>query len=146
MEQDKRHIPQSSREPHNQQTRPAESQDKDRLRENPHNDERTIAQGDASQMGNPDLRSGSTFAQKDEEDRNQVTNDEEQDEVVNPVGTKWESNADGGDDDEDEDDEDEKEVDPELPALPDTDYPDTPVENPYEGDDGAETQRKIPTM
>ena len=54
-QQDKRHIPQSSGSPHNAHTRPAETDDKDKLRENPHNDERIIAQNDESGGGNKEV-------------------------------------------------------------------------------------------
>src|SRR5215213_1625189 len=84
-QQDKRHIPQSSGLPHNLHTRPADTDDKDKLRENPHNDERIIAQNDETAKDlNPDLRSGSTFARKDDEGMNRITNEQEQNQVVNP--------------------------------------------------------------
>ena len=83
MEQDKRQ-PQSTHEPHNVHTKPAENADKDKLRENPHNDEKTISQKEPQQGAENDLKTGSTFARKDEEGQNQVTNDAEQEQVVNP--------------------------------------------------------------
>ena len=131
MEQDKRHIPQSSTEPHNVQTKPADTQDVDKLRENPHNDERTISQSGDVPKPNADLNTGSTFARKDES-RNQVTNEEEQTRVVNPGPRRVQNQAD--------------EEGPEIPGTPDT--PDAPSKNPYEeiGDDPDEARKKIPKM
>lgn len=150
-QQDNRHIPQSSGQPHNVHTRPAEDGDKDKLRENPHNDERIITQQDKSQESNPDLRSGSTFAQKDDEGMNRVTNEQEQNQVVNPQEEKRKVvNVAKKDDDDDDDDDDEKEnpeTDPQRPAKPEIPAePDFPTENPYEqiGDDPDEMDKKIP--
>jgi hypothetical protein len=149
MEQDKRHIPQSSASPHNLHTRPADNQEVDKLRENPHNDEKIITQQERSQDSNPDLRSGSTFAEKDE-NMNRVTNEEEQNRVVNPVVNSLDKKGDGdGDDDDDDDDEKNPEADPDLPSKPEIPAePDYPTENPYEqiGDDPDEMRKKIPTM
>lgn len=152
-QQDKRHIPQaSSGSPHNAHTRPAETNDKDKLRENPHNDERTITQNDEGAKDlNRDLGSGSTFARKDDEGMNRVTNEQEQNQVVNPqvensrmVDSTSNKN---GDDDDDDDDDDDKETDPELPSEPEIPAdPGHPTENPYEhiGDDPDVAQKKIP--
>jgi len=133
MEQDNRHIPKSASEAHNEQTRPAESRDKDKLRENPKNDERVISKNEKQppQGSNPDLRSGSTFAEKDEEGMNRVTNEQEQEQVVNPAGKQWEDKA----------------AEEEDPTKPEED-PTTPRKNPYEeiGDDPGEMQKKIPKM
>ena len=132
MEQDNRHIPKGAGQAHNEQTKPANTRDTDKLRENPHNDERVIAQGEQTPPGsNPDLRSGSTFARKDEEGRNQVTNEQEQNQVVNPAGKQWEDKA----------------GDNEDPTTPEED-PTTPRKNPYEeiGDDPGEMKKKIPKM
>lgn len=157
-QQDKRHIPQSSGQAHNAHTRPAESGDNDRLRENPQNDERIITQQERSQESNPDLRSGSTFAEKaQEEEMNRVTNEQEQNKVVNPQEAGKEvvnTLAKRGDDDhEDDDDDDEKkenpETAPERPAKPEIPAdPDYPTENPYEqiGDDPSEMDKKLPRM
>jgi hypothetical protein len=82
MEQDKKQQP-----PHNEQTRPADTGDKDKLRENPHNDEKTISQKEPQQGSGSDVASGSTFAQKDQAGKNQVTNEQEQDKIVNPRDT-----------------------------------------------------------
>jgi len=81
MEQDKK------LQPHNEQTRPADNPDKDKLRENPHNDERIISQKESHQGAETDLLSGSTFAKKDEQGKNEVTNEQEQDKIVNPRDT-----------------------------------------------------------
>jgi hypothetical protein len=157
-QQDKRHIPQSSGAAHNAHTRPAESGDNDKLRENPHNDERVITQQERSQESNPDLRSGSTFAEKDEDGMNRVTNEQEQNRVVNPQEEKKGlvnslAKRDDGDDDDDDDDDEKKENpetepqrrrrEPEIPADPDY-----PTENPYEriGDDPSEMDKKLPRM
>lgn len=150
-QQDKRHVPQSSSQAHNAHTRPADGGDNDKLRENPHNDERIITQQEKSQESNPDLRSGSTFAQKDEEGMNRVTNEQEQNQVVNPQEQKKNvvnSAAKRGDDDDDDDDKEkeEPETDP-RPAKPEIPAdPDFPTENPYEriGDDPDEMDKKIP--
>jgi hypothetical protein len=83
MEQDKKQPP------HNDQTRPADTRDKDKLRENPHNDEKTISQKEPQQGSDADLTSGSTFARKDEAGKNQVTNEQEQNKVVNPRDTDF---------------------------------------------------------
>lgn len=127
MTQDKRHIPHGEGEPHNQQTKPASTGDVDKLRENPHNDEKTISQNPGQESKNK-VDSDSTFARKDEGGRNQVTNEQEQNKVVNPGGEKrWESKA--GED---------------TPA----EEPETTSKNPYEeiGDDAEEVRRKIPKM
>jgi hypothetical protein len=87
MEQDKRQ-PQPTNEPHNVHTKPEANPDKDKLRENPHNDEKTISQKEPQQGAENDLRTGSTFARKDEEGENRVTNDEEQEQIVNPQNDK----------------------------------------------------------
>ena len=148
-QQDKRHIPHSSGAPHNLHTRPADSSDTDKLRENPHNDERIIAQNDESaKESNPDVKSGSTFARKDEEGTDRVTNEQEQDEVVNPQTAPTVVNAAKKDDDDDnDDDDDEKEAEPEKTPQPEIPAePDYPTENPYEhiGDDPDVAQKKIP--
>lgn len=157
-QQDKRHIPQSSGSAHNAHTRPAESGDNDKLRENPHNDERVITQQEKSQESNPDVRSGSTFAEKDEEGNNRVTNEQEQNRVVNPQEEKKglvnalakKDDGDGDDDDEDDDDKEENpETQPQRPAKPEIPAdPDFPTENPYEqiGDDPDEMDKKLPRM
>ena len=148
MEQDKRHIPHSSAEPHNAHTRPADTNDKDKLRENPHNDERIIAKNDENEKDqNPDLRSGSTFARKDTEGANRVTNEQEQNEVVNPQVRTDVVNSLSKKDDDDDDDDDEKETEPEKTPQPEIPAePDYPTENPYEhiGDDPDIAQKKIP--
>lgn len=128
MTQDKRHIPRAAGEAHNEQTRPAETQDVDKLRENPHNDEKTIAQKPGAKSQNT-VDSDSTFARKDEEGRNQVTNEEEQNDVVNPstAGKQWESKK--GEEQPDE-------------------HPEVPTTTPFEeiGDDPDGTMKKIPKM
>ncbi len=123
MEQDKRHIPKGAGEPHNEHTRPAENPDKDKLRENPHNDEKTISRNDPERKSDADLKTGSTFAEKDEEGQNRVINEEEQKQVVNPGPRDWESSA-------------------------TQEEPETPSKNPYEeiGDDPEESRKKIPKM
>lgn len=73
--------------PHNEQTRPADSQDKDKLRENPHNDEKVISQKETPQEPEQDVHSGSAFARKDEQGKNAVTNEQEQSDIVNPRDT-----------------------------------------------------------
>lgn len=141
MEQDKRHIPQSSTQPHNVQTRPADTQDVDKLRENPHNDERTISQSNEVPKPRVDLDTGSTFAEKDEA-RNEVVNEEEQ-QVVNPGPNRVENQK-----------KDDEPAVPETPTVPDKpgpeipetpEAPDAPT-NPYEeiGDDPDEAMKKIP--
>lgn len=143
MEQDKRHIPKSSREPHNEQTKPAGTQDVDKLRENPSNDERVIKQDD-TKRSNADLKADSTYANKDDEGMNRVTNEQEQNEIVNPGPQRIESAKKGDDDDEDEDDDDNS-----SPSSPEIPMPSTePETDPYEeiGDDPATTKKKIPTM
>lgn len=154
-QQDKRHIPQSSGSAHNAHTRPAENGDNDKLRENPHNDERVITQQERSQESNPDLRSGSTFAEKDEEGTNRVTNEQEQNRVVNPQEEKKglvnaaPKRGDDDDDDDDDDNEENPETQPERPAKPEIPAdPDFPTENPYEqiGDDPDEMDKKLPRM
>lgn len=146
MEQDKRHIPHSSEEPHNEQTKPAKTQDVDKLRENPHNDERVISQ-DESKRSDADLKSESTFSRKDDEGMNRVTNEQEQNEVVNPGPQRIESaKRDDDDDDEDEDDDDDNKTQPTGPEIP---MPETePSTNPYEeiGDDPETERKKIPKM
>lgn len=147
MEQDKRHIPHSSREPHNEQTKPAKSQDVDKLRENPSNDEQVIPQ-DESRRADADLKSRSTFAQKDKDGMNRVTNDQEQNEVVNP-GPQRIENAKRGDDDDDDDGDDGDDDNTTLPTGPEIPMPETePSTNPYEeiGDDPETTRKKIPKM
>ncbi|HYF30407.1 MAG TPA: hypothetical protein VD993_04760 [Chitinophagaceae bacterium] len=126
MTQDNRHIPQPAGEPHNQQTKPAATKDVDKLRENPHNDEKTIPQNPQLASQNT-VESDSTFARKDDEGRNQVTNEQEQTKVVNPGEKKWESSA----------NEDQPGEEPEAPSK-----------NPYEeiGDDPEEMRKKIPKM
>ncbi|HEY0679228.1 MAG TPA: hypothetical protein VGD17_13145 [Chitinophagaceae bacterium] len=82
-------------EPGNLRTKPADNPDKDKLRENPHNDEKVIYQKDPEPGSNPELKTGSTFAQKDAEGMNRVTNEQEQNQVVNPgVGDLQGSSAD----------------------------------------------------
>ena len=129
MTQDKRHIPHAAGEAHNEQTRPNDTKDVDKLRENPHNDEKTIAQNPAMRSQNT-VEADSTFARKDEEGRNQVTNEQEQNKVVNPgtAGKQWESKA--GEEEE--------------PG----ENPEAPTKNPYEeiGDDPDEAKKKIPKM
>ena len=140
--QDKRHIPQSSGLPRNLHTRPADNQDTDKLRENPHNDEKIITQQERSEESNADLRSGSAFAKKDEDGMNRVTNEQEQNKVVNPVADTL-GKKDNGDDDDD------TEADPDLPSAPEIPAePDNPAETPYEpiGDDPGEMSRKLPRM
>ena len=136
MTQDKRHIPHAAGEAHNDQTRPADTKEVDKLRENPHNDEKTIAQKPALRSQNT-VESDSTFARKDEEGRNQVTNEEEQNKVVNPgtAGKQWESKA-----------GEEEEEPAEIPEDPEN--PEEPSKNPYEeiGDDPEEAKNKIPKM
>lgn len=148
MEQDKRHIPQPAGAPHNVHTRPADMDDKDKLRENPHNDERIIAQNDENEKEpNQDLKSGSTFARKDDEGMNRVTNEQEQNQVVNPQTAPSMVNTLAKKDDDDDDDDDEKETEPEKPAQPEIPAePDYPTENPYEhiGDDPDVAKKKIP--
>lgn len=127
MTQDKRHIPRAG-DAHNQQTRPADTRDVDKLRENPHNDEKTISQTPGLHSRNT-VDSESTFAQKDEEGMNEVTNEQEQNQVVNPGGKDWESKA--------------REEGPgEKPEGP------SPSKTPYEeiGDDPEEMRKKIPKM
>jgi hypothetical protein len=145
MEQDKRHIPHSSREPHNEQTKPAGTQDVDKLRENPHNDERVISQEEAKRS-DADLKSNSTFSRKDDEGMNRVTNEQEQNEVVNPGPQRIESAKRDDDDDDDDEDDDDKKIQPTGPEIP---MPATePETNPYEeiGDDPETTRKKIPKM
>lgn len=144
MEQDKRHIPHSSREPHNEQTKPAGTQDVDKLRENPSNDERVIKQDD-TKRSNADLKSDSTYASRDDEGMNRVTNEQEQNEVVNP-GPQRIENAKKHDDDDDEDEDDDNNTKPTGPEIP---IPSTePETDPYEniGDDPETTRKKIPNM
>jgi hypothetical protein len=146
--QDKRHIPQSSGSAHNAHTRPADGGDNDKLRENPRNDERVIKQQEKQEASNPDLRSGSTFAARDEEGINRVTNEQEQNQVVNPVVDVL-PKKEGEDEEEEDDDEDTgTETDPNLPSRERPAEPDYPTENPYEqiGDDPDEAQSKIPRM
>ena len=128
MTQDKRHIPHAAGESHSEQTRPADTKEVDKLRENPHNDEKTIAQKPGAPSQN-NVDSESTFARKDEEGRNQVTNEEEQNKVINP-GTdrkQWESKA--GEEEPGE-------------------HPEVPTTTPFEeiGDDPEEMRKKIPKM
>ncbi|MGB8193269.1 MAG: hypothetical protein WCF67_15170 [Chitinophagaceae bacterium] len=131
MEQDKRHIPHASGEPHNAQTKPADTKEVDKLRENPHNDERTISQSSETPKPAVGLNTGSTFARKDE-GRNQVTNEEEQNQVVNPEPGRVENKA--------------GEEEPEVPGTPDS--PEEPSTNPYEeiGDDPDTAKKKLPKM
>ena len=86
MTHDKRVNPPAADEAHNQQTRPTDTKEVDKLRENPHNDEKTIAQNPAMRSQNT-VESDSAFARKDEEGKNQVTNEQEQNKVVNPGTT-----------------------------------------------------------
>jgi hypothetical protein len=129
MTQDKRHVPRTTGEAHNEQTRPADTKDVDKLRENPHNDEKTIAQKPGMRSQNT-VESDSTFARKDDDGRNQVTNEQEQNDVVNPgtSGKQWESKA----------------GEEEAPA----EEPKEPSKNPYPeiGDDPEEARKKIPKM
>ena len=129
MTQDKRHIPQAAGDAHNQQTRPADTKEVDKLRENPHNDEKTISQDPAKRSQNA-VESDSAFARKDEDGRNQVTNEQEQNKIVNPgtAGKQWES----------------KSGEEEEPA----EKPEEPSKNPYEeiGDDPETARKKIPKM
>ena len=124
MTQDKRHIPQAA-DAHNKQTRPADTGEVDKLRENPHNDEKTISQNQQQPKNN--VESDSTFARKDDEGRNQVTNEQEQNKVVNPGEKKWESKA--------------AEEEP-------GEHPETPTKDPYEeiGDDPDAARKKLPKM
>lgn len=146
MEQDKRHIPHSSLgEPHNEQTKPAKTQDVDKLRENPSNDERVIKQ-DENRRSDADLKSESTFKQKDDEGMNRVTNEQEQNEIVNPGPQRIENLKRDDDDDDDDDEDDDKKKQPTGPEIP---LPETePSTNPYEeiGDDPETTRKKIPKM
>ena len=89
----------------------------DKLKENPSNDEETIEQN--PRKGESDQTAQSPLS-KEHDGRNQVTNEDDQREVVNPTGGDW--------------DEPEKE-----PA---------PQKNPNEeiSDDPDGTQRKIPKM
>ena len=90
----------------------------DKLRENPSNDEETIEQdprkGESSRTGQ------SPLSKEHDGGRNQVTNKDDQKEVVNPTGGDW----------------DEPEKDPAPQKNPNEDVDDDP--------DG--TQRKIPNM
>ena len=101
-----------------QTTSPANLRSGDKLRENPSNDEETIAQ--QSRKSEEKQREQSPLSKQHDGDRNQITNQQNQQEVVNPSGGDW--------------DEPEKEP--------------TPTTTPYEGvnDDPDGTQRKIPKM
>jgi len=90
----------------------------DKLRENPANDEETISQKPKEHYG--DRNKQSDLSREHEKGTNQVTNEEEQKEVVNPEGGDW----------------DKPETDP------------TPTKNPYEeiDDNPGDTQRKIPRL
>ena len=101
-----------------QTTTPVNLRSGDKLRENPSNDEETIAQN--PRQTDAQSTEQSRLSKEHVRDRNQVTNEDEQQEVVNPSGGDW----------------DEPEQDP------------TPKTTPYEGvnDDPDGTQRKIPKM
>jgi hypothetical protein len=98
-----------------QTTSPVNLKSGDRLRENPSNDEETIKQ---DTIGNRSEQS--PLSRKHEEDGRHVTNEDDQQEIVNPSGGNW--------------DEPEKTTEP--------------GKDPYEGlnEDPGGTQRKIPNM
>jgi|ERR1700730_8585355 len=110
QQQNKLHTPQS--------TTPVNHRSGDKLRENPSDDEETIAQN-PQKSGNQESTQ-SPLSREHDGGRTQVTNEDDQKEVVNPSGGDW----------------DEPEENP------------TPEKNPYEeiGDDPNETQKKIPKM
>jgi len=99
-------------------TTPVNLKSGDKLRENPSNDEETISQG--SRKWSDERTEQSPISRQHDGGRNQVTNEDDQQEIVNPTGEDW----------------DEPEKDPK------------PTKNPYEeiGDDPDGTQRKIPKM
>ena len=90
----------------------------DKLRENPSNDEETIAQ--QPRGSEEKQREQSPLSKEQDGDRNQITNEQDQQEVVNPSGGDWDEPA-------------------KEPA---------PTTTPYEGvnDDPDGTERKIPKM
>ena len=108
------HQPQSASDT----TTPVNLRSGDKLRENPSNDEETIEQN--PRKGETRKTDQSPLLKEHDGGRNQVTNEDDQKEVVNPSGGDW----------------DEPEKDP------------TPQKNPYEDidDDPDGTQRKIPKM
>jgi len=99
-------------------TTPVNRRSGDKLRENPSNDEETIEQNPRKAET---LRTEQTpLSKQNDGGRNQVTNEDEQKEVINPEGGDW--------------DEPEKDT--------------TPKATPYESidDDPNGTERKIPKM
>jgi hypothetical protein len=101
-----------------QTTTPVNLRSGDKLRENPSNDEETIAQN--PRQTDRQSAEQSQLSRDHVNDMTEVTNEEEQQKVVNPSGGDW----------------DEPEEDP------------TPKIAPYEGvnDDPDGTRRKIPKM
>ena len=74
-----------------QTTSPVNLRSGDKLRENPSNDEETIAQN--PKKTDEQQTQQSPLTREPHEERNQVTNEDEQQEVVNPTSGDWDNKS-----------------------------------------------------
>jgi len=75
-----------------QTTSPANIRSGDKLRENPANDEETIAQNPRKLEA--ENTEQSPLSRKHDDERNQVTNEDDQKDIVNPTEGNWEKKVD----------------------------------------------------
>ena len=73
-------------------TTPVNQRSGDKLRENPSNDEETIAQD--SRKLESEKTQQSPLSRKHDDERNQVTNEDDQKDIVNPTEGNWEKKVD----------------------------------------------------
>jgi hypothetical protein len=75
-----------------QTTSPVNLKSGDKLRENPSNDEETIAQN--PRKFESEKTEQSHLSRKHDDERNQVTNEDDQKDIVNPTEANWEKKVD----------------------------------------------------
>ena len=75
-----------------QTTTPVNLKSGDKLRENPSNDEETIAQN--PRKVETEKTEQSPLTRKPDDERNQITNEDDQKDIVNPTEKNWEKKVD----------------------------------------------------